>query len=151
MTINTNYTETSALESSKMMSENSTTDSNTEIPTIKPLDEIHEAVLTAIIVSESINEILKDDDDNFYTRMHENVGAAEMRSFAIKLVASVEIGYAAISEIFIEPFDLEFVPLFLHYAGQTLEENSGSISDIDSVRIGKEVARTFTDPVDLDS
>lgn len=100
-----------------------------------------ELALTAMCVWEELLSILtSNESSNAYVKRQEEVGACEMRSLALHVLApAVEAAYNAVQQEYQEPFDWEFVPAFLKHAEPILSFGLWAITTDDAVRIGQTI------------
>ena len=100
-----------------------------------------ETALTAMCIWETLLERMSGKDcDNVYSQKREVVGACEMRSIILHLLApAVEAAYEAVKDEYQDPFDWEFVPAFLELAEPVLSRGLWAITSIEAEQIGKEI------------
>jgi hypothetical protein len=100
-----------------------------------------ETALTAMCIWEALLERMSGKDcDNVYSQKREEVGACEMRSIVLHLLApAVEAAYEVVKDEYQDPFDWEFVPSFLELAEPVLSRGLWAITSIEAEQIGKEI------------
>lgn len=100
-----------------------------------------ETALTAMCIWEALLERMSGKDcDNVYSQKREEVGACEMRSIVLHLLApAVETAYEVVKDEYQDPFDWEFVPSFLELAEPVLSRGLWAITSIEAEQIGKEI------------
>ncbi|MCZ0866500.1 hypothetical protein O0V09_14910 [Dasania sp. GY-19] len=100
-----------------------------------------ETALTAMCIWEALLERMSGKDcDNVYSQKREEVGACEMRSIVLHLLApAVEAAYEVVKDEYQDPFDWEFVPAFLELAEPVLSRGLWAITSIEAEQIGKEI------------
>lgn len=100
-----------------------------------------ETALTAMCIWEALLERMSGNDcDNVYSQKREEVGACEMRSIVLYLLApAVETAYEVVKDEYQDPFDWEFVPAFLELAEPVLSRGLWAITSIEAEQIGKEI------------
>ena len=100
-----------------------------------------ETVLTVMCIWEALLERMSGKDcDNVYSQKREEVGACEMRSIVLHLLApAVEAAYEVVKDEYQDPFDWEFVPSFLELAEPGLSRGLWAITSIEAEQIGKEI------------
>lgn len=100
-----------------------------------------ETALTAMCIWEALLERMSGKDcDNVYSQKREEVGACEMRSIVLHILApAVEAAYDVVKDEYQDPFDWEFVPAFLDLAEPVLSRGLWAITSIEAEQIGKEI------------
>ena len=100
-----------------------------------------ETALTAMCIWEALLERMSGKDcDNVYSQKREEVGACEMRSIVLHLLAPAdEAAYEVVKDEYQDPFDWEFVPAFLELAEPVLSRGLWAITSIEAEQIGKEI------------
>lgn len=100
-----------------------------------------ETALTAMCIWEALLERLSGkDSDNVYSQKREEVGACEMRSIVLHILApAVEAAYDFVKDEYQDPFDWEFVPAFLDLVEPVLSRGLWAITSIEAEQIGKEI------------
>lgn len=100
-----------------------------------------ETALTAMCIWEALLERLSGkDSENVYSQKREEVGACELRSIVLHLLApAVEAAYDVVKDEYQDPFDWEFVPAFLELAEPVLSRGLWAITTTDAQQIGKAI------------
>lgn len=100
-----------------------------------------ETALTAMCIWEALLECMSGKDcDDVYSQKREEVGACEMRSIVLHILApAVEAAYNVVKDEYQDPFDWEFVPAFLDLAEPVLSRGLWAIKSIEAEQIGKEI------------
>lgn len=100
-----------------------------------------ETALTAMCIWEALLERMSGKDcDDVYSQKREEVGACEMRSIVLHILApAVEAAYDVVKDEYQDPFDWEFVPAFLDLAEPVLSRGLWAITSIEAEQIGKEI------------
>lgn len=100
-----------------------------------------ETALTAMCIWEALLARMSGKDcDDVYSQKREEVGACEMRSIVLHILApAVEAAYDVVKDEYQDPFDWEFVPAFLDLAEPVLSRGLWAITSIEAEQIGKEI------------
>lgn len=103
-----------------------------------------ETALTAMCLWEALvtNYLTSQSSSNAYLIKLEEVGTCQLRSIVLNTLApAVEVAYSAVSDSYDEPFDWEFVPVFLRFAEPVLACGLFAISTPDAKGIGQKILK----------